>query len=73
MEVGVWPEGGGVEAAAPRGDGGIERVQGGEVLVDDRLIDQRPEMFGRLQLRAVGRQEDEADRKRRFQASLQAA
>ena len=53
MEVGVRPDGRGVEATASRGDGGVERVQAGEVLVDHRLVDQRPEVLGRLQLRGV--------------------
>jgi hypothetical protein len=48
MEVGVWFDGGSVEMAAARGDASIERVQCGEMLVDDRLIDQRPEMLGGL-------------------------
>ena len=61
MEIGVWPGGGGVEPAAARGDGGLKRLQCGEMRVDHRLVDQRPEMFSRLQLRTVGRQEHQAD------------
>ena len=49
------------EAAAALGDDGLEVGKGGEVPVGDRLVDQGPEMLGRLQLRAVGRQEHQAD------------
>ncbi len=62
MEVGVRPDGGGIEPATARGDGDLERVQAGGALVEDRLVDRRPEVFGGLQVRAVGRQEAEADR-----------
>ena len=61
MEIGVRLDGAGVETAAAFGDGGIERIQRGEVRVDHRLVDQRPKMLGRLQLRSVGRQEHQAD------------
>ena len=54
MEVGVWPDGGGVEPSAAFGDGGMERVQRGEMRVGDRLVDQRPETLGGLQLRSIG-------------------
>ncbi len=61
MEVGVRPNSGRVEPSAALGDDGLEVGEGGEVPIDDRLVDQGPEMLGRLQLRTVGRQEDEAD------------
>src|SRR3712207_8726466 len=57
----MWSDGAGVETAAAFGDGGMERVQRGEMRVDHRLVDQRPEMLGRLQFRRIRRQEDEAD------------
>jgi hypothetical protein len=57
----VWLEGGGLEPAAAPGDDGLEVGEGCEVPVDDGLVDQGPETFGRLQLRAVGRQEHQAD------------
>ena len=55
------PDGGGVEAAAALGDGGVELGERGEMPIDDRLIHQRPEALGGLQLGAVGRQEHQAD------------
>jgi hypothetical protein len=57
MEIGVWLDGGGVEIAAAFGDRGIEYVQCGEVLVDDRLIvsaAKRPFVHRRLRLCWVG-------------------
>ena len=41
------------------GDFLFEVLDGGDVLVDDRLVDERPQGFGRLQLRSVGRQINE--------------
>src|SRR5215218_11366645 len=61
MEVGVWLEGGGIELATARGDGGAEFVERGDMPIDDRLIHQGPEMLGRLEFGRIGRQEDEAD------------
>src|ERR687898_1372677 len=61
MEVGVRLEGGGIEPAATLGYDGAEFFQRGDMPIDDRLIHQRPEAFGGLELRTVGRQEDEAD------------
>src|SRR5215207_8272680 len=61
VEVGVRLDGLRMEAAAALGDDGLEVGKGGEVPVGDRLVDQGPEMLGRLRFRAVGRQEDEAD------------
>src|SRR3712207_5955917 len=61
MEIRVWPDGAGVEPSAALGDDGLEIGEGGEVPIDDGLVDLRPEMLGRLQFRTVGRQEDEAD------------
>ena len=49
------------EGDASLGDDGIEVFEGVEVLVDDGFVDVGPEGFGGLQLRRVGRQEDEAD------------
>src|ERR687894_3007451 len=57
----MWFAGGGLEPSAASGDGGLEVGERGEVPVDDGLVDQRPEVLGRLQLRTGGRQEDEAD------------
>lgn len=45
-------------AAAPVEDG-VEVVERFEPAVGDRFIDERPEVFGRLQLGCVGRQVDE--------------
>ena len=44
---------------APLGDFCFEFLNGCDVLVDDRLVDERPQGFGRLQLRNVGRQINE--------------
>src|SRR3712207_9121728 len=57
----MWSDGAGVETAAAFGDGGMERVQRGEMRVDHRLVDKGPEMLGRLQFRRVRRQEHQAD------------
>src|SRR5215211_19740 len=54
MEVGVRLESGGIEPAAALGDDGGELVQRGDMPIDDRLIHQRPETFGGLELRTVG-------------------
>ena len=43
------------------GDFCVEFVDGCHVFVDDRLVDERPKGFGRLQLWSVGRQINEAD------------
>ena len=53
MEVGMWLEGGGIELATARGDGGAEFVERGDMPVDDRLIHQRPEMLGGLEFRGI--------------------
>jgi len=50
-----------VEMAASLGDDGIEIVDGVEVGVGERLIDERPQVLGGLELRAVGRLVDEPD------------
>jgi hypothetical protein len=50
VELGVRPDGGGVETAAALGDGGVELGEAGEMPIDDRLIHQRPEALGGLQL-----------------------
>src|SRR5208337_3035301 len=67
----LWPpmEGGaGSDLLAPLGEGDalvgdflFEALDGRDVLVDDRLVDQRPQGFGRLQLGCVGRQKNEAN------------
>ena len=49
------------EGDAPLRHDGIEVFDGFEVLVDDRFVDVDPKRLGRLQLRGVGRQVDEAD------------
>ena len=64
MEVGVRLEGGGIELATALGDDGAEVVERGDMPIGDRLIHQRPEMLGGLEFRRIGRQEDQADRKR---------
>ena len=51
----------GAQGLAAGAEGGFEAVEIGDGLVGDRLVDQRPEPFGGLQLRGVGRQEDEFD------------
>ncbi len=63
MEIGVACDGllVLVEMAASLGDDGIEIVDGVEVGVGERLIDQRPEVLGGLEFRAIGRLVDEPD------------
>jgi hypothetical protein len=63
MEVGVVFDGAVIllEHAAPRSNGTIEVVDGFEVLVDERLIDKRPEALGGLEFRATWRLIDEPD------------
>lgn len=63
MEIGVACDGllMLVEMAASLGDDGIEIVDGVEVGVGERLIDERPQVLGGLQLRAIGRLVDEPD------------
>jgi hypothetical protein len=61
MEVGMRLEGGGIELATALGDDGVEFVQRSEVPIDDRLVQQGPEMFGGLEFGRIGRQEDQAD------------
>lgn len=39
----------------------VQVVDGREVAIDDRLVDQRPKVFGGLQLGRIGRQIDEPD------------
>lgn len=43
------------------GDFRVEFLESCDVLVDDRLVDKRPKSFGRLQLRTIGRQMNEAN------------
>ena len=50
-----------LEAAAPRGNGAIEVVDGFEVLVDERLIDKGPEALSGLEFRATRRLIDQPD------------
>ena len=47
---------------ASLGDFRVELCDGCDMLVDDRLVDKRPKSFGRLQLRTIGRQMNEANR-----------
>src|SRR5215213_8736593 len=61
MEVGVRLEGGGIELATARGDGGAEFVERGDMPTDDRLVHQGPETLSRSEFGWIGRQEDEAD------------
>lgn len=63
VEVGAPFEevGRGFEGAAAFGDDGVELLDGFEVFVGDGLVEHRPEAFGRLQLRTVVRQIDEAE------------
>lgn len=49
------------ETAASLGDGGIEIIDGLEVSVGERFVDERPEMLGRLQFRGMGWLVDEPD------------
>lgn len=63
VELGVSFNGVGLfgEGEASRGKGRVEVLEAGEAFVGDRLTDERPQAFGRLQLGAVGRQEDQPD------------
>ena len=63
MEVGVVFDGAVIllERAAPRSNGAIEVIDGFEVFVDERLIDERPEALGGLEFRAAWRLIDEPD------------
>ena len=46
-----------VQRAASLGDGGVEIVDGLEMFVDQRLIDEGPQVLGRLQFGRVRREE----------------
>ena len=59
-----------METTAALGDDGVELGERGEVPIDDGLVDQRPEALGGLQLRTVGRQEDEPDAVRHGEPGL---
>ena len=48
-----------MEEAAALGQECIHVADGFKVLVDHRFVDERPEVFGGLQLRCVGRQVNE--------------
>jgi hypothetical protein len=63
VEVGVAFDGAVflMEHAASGRNGGIEVVDGFEVLVDERFVDERPEALGRLQFRAAWRLIEEPD------------
>ena len=63
MEIGVLRDDFFVvrQIAASVGDDGIEIVDGVEVGVGKRFIDERPQVLGGLELRAVGRLVDEPD------------
>ena len=58
------------EGGASRGDDFLEGLEGWDVLVDDGLVDQRPQRFGRLHLRGVGGLEDEAQTVRHGEGRL---
>ena len=49
------------EGDALVGDFRLEILDGRDVRVDDRLVDQRPERFGRLHFGGVGGLEDETN------------
>jgi len=49
------------EGGAARGDDLVEDFEVGNVLVDDGLVDERPEGLGGLHLRGVGRLEDQTE------------
>jgi hypothetical protein len=49
------------EIAAPLAQHLIEIGQGMEMLIGKRLVDQGPEMLGRLEFRRIGRQELQVD------------
>lgn len=50
-----------VQRAASLRDGSVEIADAVEMFVDERLIDERPQVLGRLELGAVGRLIDESD------------
>jgi hypothetical protein len=50
-----------VKIAASLADGNVEIIDGVEVFVDERLIDERPKVLGGLYLGAIGRLVDEPD------------
>jgi len=47
------------ERDASLGDDFVELINGGDMLVDDGLVDERPQRLRRLQFRRVGREKDE--------------
>lgn len=49
------------ESGTSHRDDLVEGLEGGDVLVDYGLVDQRPKRLGRLHFRGVGGLEDEAD------------
>ena len=51
----------GLEGAAAVDQDGLQLIKIGEGAVDDRLIDERPEAFGWLQLGGGRREEDQID------------
>ena len=67
----TWPpveEGAGADSVALLGESDaaiadrlIEALDGRKTLIGERLVDEHPKVFGRLQFRAMGRLEDEAD------------
>jgi hypothetical protein len=66
MEVGVLGDHAAIliEMAASRADDDIEIVDCVEVFVGKRFVDERPEVLGWLQFRAVGWLVDEPDARR---------
>jgi hypothetical protein len=57
----MWLDGRGLEPSAALGGDDLEVGERGEVPIGDGLVDQGPEVFGRLKLRPGGRQEHQAD------------
>ena len=60
MEVGVRLDDGRVQATTALGNDGVEIIRSGEVPVDDWLVDQGPQPLGRLKLRAIRGQDQNA-------------
>lgn len=57
-----------METAAALTEDGVKVVDGVEVIVGDRLVDEGPEALGRLQFRRIGRQIDKSDARRHVEA-----
>lgn len=59
-----------VEETAALGEDCVQGFDRCEVAIDDRFVDEWPEVFGRLQFRRIGRQVDEADAVRHREAGF---